>query len=478
MQSFEGNGMKQVWEQNQERLKHYVGESRYDLWIKPLRVSSESGDGLIVLETPNLLSKEQIEKSDLLSKIKLIFAEQGSEKDYDVRLNISSSRSSKPDNSPDSPNGGAQAQALPVNNPPAEAIAPTPALTNRLTRRRLIEHFTFDRYIVGEANQFAHAAAQAVANGTKNSTRPQYNPLFIYGGVGLGKTHLLNAIGHQFLRHNPKARVVYASGEDFTNDVITALQTRRTEELRRLYRHECDLLLIDDIQFIADKDATQTEFFHVFDALHSAKRQIVLTCDKHPDELKGIEERIISRFEWGLTADVKPPDIETKLAILKSKAAEYHFAMPNDVMMFLAKHCGAHMRELEGALTKVIASSSMLSEVPTLDSVKLLFRPAVVEPKRKPTIDAIIRTVAAYYDVTETELLSKRKFKHLALARQVAMFMSRELTDASYPMIGNAFNGKDHTTVMYAFEQIKFRKENDSDFRHQLEIIQERISSS
>ncbi len=468
--------MRQVWEQNQELLKKYIGEQRYNLWVKPLRVSPDSGERHLVLETTDDFSLGQIEKNDIISSIRHILAEQGVT-DSDIRLKVAARNPS--------PVAGRQgrstetAEAVSTDSMGRATSGETAGLAaNRLTRRRLIEHFTFDRYIVGDTNQFAHAAAQAVANGTKNSTRPQYNPLFIYGGVGLGKTHLLNAIGHQLLRQNPRARVVYASGEDFTNDVITALQTRRTEELRRIYRHECDLLLIDDIQFIADKDATQTEFFHVFDALHSAKKQIVLTCDKHPDELKGIEDRIISRFEWGLTADVKPPDIETKLAILKSKAAEYSFAMPNDVLMFLAKHCGANMRELEGALTKVMASCSMLGSTPTLESVTQLLRPPVVEPKRKPTIDSIIRTVAEYYDVTETELLSKRKFKHLALARQVAMFLSRELTDASYPMIGNAFNGKDHTTVMYAVDQINFRRENDVDFRHQLEIIQERISSS
>ncbi len=462
--------MKQVWEQSQERLRAFLGDQKYDLWVKPLRTSSDSGDGLLILEAPNQFSKEQVEKTDILSKIRLALAEHGNE--YDVRIAVV----------PRSQSSETTFQAPPPVPNQAETSSVQPASVqpggNRLARRRLVEHFTFDRYIVGGANQFAHAAARAVATGAKNSTRPPYNPLFIYGGVGLGKTHLLNAIGHEFVKANPKSRVVYASGEDFTNDVITAVQTRRTEELRRLYRHECDLLLIDDIQFIADKEATQTEFFHVFDALHSGKKQIVLTCDKHPDELKGIEERIISRFEWGLTADVKPPDIETKLAILKSKAAEYRFAMPDDVILFLAKHCGAHMRELEGALTKVIAHCSMLSEPPSLDSVQKLFRPAVVEHKRKPSIDLIIRTVAAYYDVTEQELLSRRKFKHLALARQVAMYMSRELTDASYPMIGNAFNGKDHTTVMYAYEQIQFRKDNDSDFRHQLEIIQERISTT
>lgn len=470
---------EQVWHDSRERLLQSLDNHRFNMWIKPLRVSPESDDRLLVLETPNQIAKKEIESSDILPLIRNVVTETAGRTELDVRINFVPQNGSSGDSSLSAPSA--------TGTLPSPSVQPAPDSTrndpprHRLMRRRLIDHFTFDRYIVGNGNQFAHAAAKAVADGSRSSsmmTRLAYNPLFIYGGVGLGKTHLLNAIGHELLKLSPKMRVVYASGEDFTNDVITALQTRRTEELRRLYRHECDLLLIDDIQFIADKDATQNEFFHVFDELYSANKQIVLTCDKHPDELKGIEERIISRFEWGLTADVKPPDIETKLAILKAKADEYRFHMPDDVMLFLAKHCGVHMRELEGSLTKVIAHCSMTREAPSLDRIAPLFRPVVVELPRKPTIEAIIRQVSTYYDVSYEEILSRRRFRHLALARQVAMYMCRELTDASFPMIGTAFGGKDHTTVMYAVDQMKFRRENDDDFQHQLEIIKQRILGS
>lgn len=328
-----------------------------------------------------------------------------------------------------------------------------PALAGRAVNPR----YTFDSFVVGSGNRFAHAAAQAVAG----SPAKVYNPLFIYGGVGLGKTHLLQAIAHAVLSSSAAARVAYVSSELFTNELIDAIRSGGTPAFRSRYR-TVDLLLVDDVQFLAGKEATQEEFFHTFNALHEAARQIVLTSDRPPKEIPTLEERLRSRFEWGLIADIQPPDYETRVAILRKKARTDGVVVSPDVLHYIAGKFSSNIRELEGALVRVVALAS-LSGIPlTVDVAAAALRDIVSATRPKPvTIEGVMRAVAEHYRITEDVLLAQRRTKAVAFPRQVAMYLSRQLTDASLPQIGAAFGGRDHTTVMHACDRVKQQLERD-----------------
>lgn len=333
-------------------------------------------------------------------------------------------------------------------------------------------HYNFGTFVVGEGNKMAHAAAFAVAE----SPGSLYNPLFIYGGVGLGKTHLMEAIGNHMLQVNPNSRVKYVTSEDFTNDYINAIRNNTTEQLREEYRN-LDLLLIDDIQFLANKEGTQLEFFNTFNALHDRKKQIVMTSDRIPNEIPELQDRLVSRFRWGLTVEITPPDLETRIAILRSKVEEDHIDIGNDTLNYIAGQIDTNIRELEGALTKVQAFANLSGEriMPSLASqaLKGLHRVA----KNEISIAKIQKQVADFYNITQGDILGKKRVKQIVMPRQIAMYLSRELTDSSLPKIGNEFGGKDHTTVLHAIDKIEAELKKDTDLQNDITKLKAKLRS-
>ncbi len=333
------------------------------------------------------------------------------------------------------------APALPISEP-------LPRVPEGL---HLSPKYTFDTFVIGSGNRFAHAAASAVAEAPARA----YNPLFIYGGVGLGKTHLLQAIGHYVIHHKRIPRVAYISSEKFTNELINSIRDDKTLEFRTKYRN-VDVLLIDDIQFLAGKERTQEEFFHTFNTLHEASRQIIITSDRPPKEIPTLEDRLRSRFEWGLIADIQPPDLETRIAILRKKAEVDGIVIPDDVADFIAQRIRSNIRELEGALVRVSAYARLTRSSITVDLATEILKELLPPTHTKPlSIPVIQKAVAEYFGIRIDEMRSKRRTKGVAFPRQVAMYLSRELTDASLPRIGEEFGGRDHTTVMHACERVK-----------------------
>ncbi len=345
-------------------------------------------------------------------------------------------------------------------SPEAEAPAgPTPL-------SGLNPRYTFQSFVVGSSNQFAHAAARAVAEAPSRS----YNPLFLYGGVGLGKTHLMQAIAHEILRHRPSSRVLYLSAEKFLNDLINGIKSERMPEFRRRYR-ELDVLLVDDVQFIAGKEATQEEFFHTFNALHESQSQIVLSSDAPPKEISSLEERLRSRFEWGLIADIQPPDLEMKVAILRKKGEEEDVVIPNDVALYIAGSVKSNIRELEGRANRVIAFASLTGSTITLDLARETLRDMVSGDERKTSPAEILKSVASHYGLRVSDLKARSNAKTIAFPRQVAMYLCRNLTHLSFPEIGRLFNDKHHSTVMHSVEKIEKLYEDDPDFHKTLDTL-------
>jgi chromosomal replication initiator protein len=342
------------------------------------------------------------------------------------------------------------------------AIHPEPAAPAPAASRGLIlnPRYTFETFVVGSSNQFAHAAARAVAESPSRS----YNPLFLYGGVGLGKTHLMHAIAHEILHRSPDAHVAYLSAERFLNELINALRFEKMHEFKRRYR-ELDVLLMDDIQFIAGKDSTQEEFFHTFNALHEAQKQIVVTSDALPKEIPTLEERLRSRFEWGLIADIQPPDLEMKVAILRKKAAAERMDIPNDLALFIAGTVKSNIRELEGRLNRVLAFSSLTGKRLSVELARETLKDIVGTEENRAVPTEIIKTVAAHYGLRVSDLKARSNAKPIAFPRQVAMYLCRKLTGLSYPEIGRLFNDKHHSTVMHSVEKIEHMVEDDANFR-------------
>ncbi|MCS6262542.1 MAG: chromosomal replication initiator protein DnaA [Nitrospira sp.] len=329
--------------------------------------------------------------------------------------------------------------------------------------------YTFKSFVVGAGNQFAHAACMAVAEQPAKA----YNPLFLYGGVGLGKTHLLNAIGN-YLAERSDLRIAYLTTEQFTNEVINSIRYDKMIDLRKRYRN-VDMLMIDDIQFLAGKERTQEEFFHTFNTLYEAHKQIVLSSDRFPKDMPDIEERLRSRFEWGLIADLQPPDVETRIAILRKKSEDERIALPEDVIHFLATTMKNNIRELEGSLVRVGAYSSLTGQTITLDMAKNVLRDLIGDKKKIVSIEDIQEAVGSKYHLKIADLKSRRRSKTLVHPRQIAMYLCRELTDASFPEIGRQFGGKDHTTIIHACRQISKAKEADSALHTTLEGLKEQI---
>ncbi|SCS80347.1 chromosomal replication initiator protein DnaA [Staphylococcus caeli] len=332
-------------------------------------------------------------------------------------------------------------------------------------------HNTFETFVIGPGNRFPHAASLAVAEAPAKA----YNPLFIYGGVGLGKTHLMHAIGHYVLANNPDAKVIYTSSEKFTNEFIKSIRDNKTERFREKYRN-IDVLLIDDIQFIQNKEQTQEEFFHTFNELHQANKQIVISSDRPPKEIAKLEDRLRSRFEWGLIVDITPPDYETRMAILQKKIEEENLDIPTEALTYIANQIQSNIRELEGALTRVLAFSKLQSEPITTELTAEALKDIIQAPKsKKITIQDIQKIVGQYYSVRIEDFSAKKRTKSIAYPRQIAMYLSRELTDFSLPKIGEEFGGRDHTTVIHAHEKIVKDIQNDPTFKQEVENLEKEI---
>jgi len=328
--------------------------------------------------------------------------------------------------------------------------------------------YTFDTFVIGSGNRFAHAASLAVAEAPAKA----YNPLFIYGGVGLGKTHLMHAIGHYVLEQNPSAKVVYLSSEKFTNEFINSIRDNKAVEFRNQYRN-VDVLLIDDIQFLAGKEQTQEEFFHTFNTLHEESKQIVISSDRPPKEIPTLEDRLRSRFEWGLITDIAPPDLETRIAILRKKAkADGLIDIPNEVMLYIANQIDSNIRELEGALIRVVAYSSLVNTDINIDLAAEALKDIIPNTRpRAVTILDIQKSVGEHYNVRLEDFTAKKRTRSIAFPRQIAMFLSRELTDASLPKIGSEFGGRDHSTVIHAHEKISKMLKDDEALQQDLQEI-------
>ena len=423
-----------LWNRCVRDLQAELPEQDFNTWIRPLQ-AVEDGEVLRLL-APNRFVVDWLQQH-YIARILEIVAAQGLQTEIVVEV------------------GSRQVvQPAPARPRPTAVASTQPA--PMAIESHLNPAFTFDTFVEGKSNQLAKAAASQVGENPGKS----YNPLFIYGGVGLGKTHLMQAVGNAMLLHNPKARVAYVHSERFVGDMVRGLQHNTISEFKRSYR-SLDALLIDDIQFFAGKERSQEEFFHTFNALLEGQRQIVLTCDRYPKEVNGLEERLKSRFGWGLTVAIEPPELETSVAILMSKAAAEDIELPEEVAFFIAKRIRSNVRELEGALRRVIANSRFTDRAINLDFAKEALRDLLAMQARLVSIENIQKTVAEYFKIRVADLLSKRRSRSIARPRQVAMALSKELTNHSLPEIGDAFGGRDHTTVLHGCRRVQALRETD-----------------
>jgi chromosomal replication initiator protein len=443
-----------LWEKCLDSLQDEFPSQQFNTWIRPLQ--AEYSDNKLVLLAPNRFVLDWILER-FLDRIKEL-VNQFSEPDSPpaVSLEIGSTRTDTPkvefaSNRPQqNQNQNHNSNAARNRQPQANEVP------NH--RSNINPNYTFDNFVEGKSNQLAKAASIQVGE----NPAVAYNPLYLYGGVGLGKTHLLHAIGNQIMRNNPNAKVLYLHSERFVADMVKALQTNAMNEFKRYYR-TVDALLIDDIQFFAGKDRSQEEFFHTFNALLEGQQQVILTCDRYPKEINGVEERLKSRFGWGLTVAVEPPELETRVAILMSKAESAQIQLPYEVAFFVAKRIRSNVRELEGALKRIIANAHFTGKAITLDFVKDALRDLLALQDKLITIENIQKTVAEYYKVKIADLLSKRRSRSVARPRQMAMALAKELTNHSLPEIGDAFGGRDHTTVLHACRKIAELKQANQD---------------
>jgi chromosomal replication initiator protein len=442
-----------LWDKTVKIIKEKVSQQNFDTWIRPIRIAAMEGDS-VHLSVPNRFFRDWLVENYLSLIRESMKSETG------VPLNVELIIEHENNHNP--------MVGEPGGAPAAEKTIPKKSSRSR-AYATLNGNYCFDRFVVGACNQFAHAAASAVAE----QPAKNYNPLFIYGGVGLGKTHLLNAIGLKTLKLFPEMNVVYVSAEVFMNELINSIRYDKMPKFREKFRN-IDCLLIDDIQFIAGKERTQEEFFHTFNTLHDAGKQIVVTSDKFPKDIPNLEGRLRSRFEWGLIADIQPPEVETKIAILEKKAHENHIDLPGNVAIYLASQADSNIRELEGYLVRIAAYSSLTSRQIDLDLVrsvlKQLFRK---EEEKDLTIEEIVKVVGSFFNIKIQEIKSQKKNKNLVVARQVSMFLAREMTNASFPDIGEKIGGRDHSTVIYAHNKIKKLLETDKTLRDSVEKIQE-----
>ncbi|MEN8204695.1 MAG: chromosomal replication initiator protein DnaA [Pseudomonadota bacterium] len=428
-----------LWQQCLVRLENELPEQQFNTWIRPLH-AIENGDHLRLL-APNQFVLEWVRKHHF-ETISQTLNDLGPQSTTRVQLDIGSSKTTAaPAASRDKP--------IPVTS----AFSKPQQVTHK---SNLNPEFTFESFVAGKSNQLARAASMQVGENPGGA----YNPLFIYGGVGLGKTHLMHAIGNVILNNKPGARVVYLHSERFVADMVRALQHNAINAFKNYYR-TADALLIDDIQFFANKERSQEEFFHTFNTLLEGQQQVILTCDRYPKEVEGLEDRLKSRFGWGLTAAIEPAELETRVAILLSKASQSDIDLPSDVAFFIAKHIQSNIRELEGALRRVMASARFTGQVINLDLAKDALRDLLVLQDKLVTISNIQKVVAEYYKIRVADLLSPRRSRSITRPRQIAMSLAKELTTHSLPEIGDAFGGRDHTTVLHATRKVVELRDSD-----------------
>ena len=449
------NDLKSLWEKTLNIIKGEMSEVSFNTWIKscePISISSNT----IKISVPNSFTQDILEKryKDLVVNS----IEAACSKLYGVDF-IVASDIQEVDEKEEKNTRLDDKSSVTVNDEMSSTLNPK---------------YTFDSFVIGNSNRFAHAASLAVAEAPAKA----YNPLFIYGGVGLGKTHLMHAIGHYALQNNSNAKVVYVSSEKFTNELINAIKDDKNEEFRNKYR-SVDILLIDDIQFIAGKERTQEEFFHTFNELHDANKQIILSSDRPPKEIPTLEDRLRSRFEWGLIADIQPPDFETRMAILKKKADVEKLNVANEVMVYIATKIKSNIRELEGALIRIVAYSSLTNRPITVELASEALKDIISNKQNKNvTIDVIQDVVAAYFNLRVEDLKSQRRTRNVAYPRQIAMYLSRKLTDMSLPKIGEEFGGRDHTTVIHAYEKISDTLNTDESLQHTVNDITKKLTQN
>ncbi len=437
----------QIWSKILEKVKESEGEQAWDTWFRPIKPQDFSQNTL-TLEVPNKFFQTWI-KEHYLDLIEKTLKSTTQKEDVSVAFVIVDAAAGAVD-------AAAKQQEQVKSKPKRWFFRASPKEQDRAPGQfNLNPRFSFDNFVVGPSNRFAHAASLAVAESPARS----YNPLFIYGGVGLGKTHLMQAIGAYTLNNNRQSKVTYISSEKFTNQLISAIQHRTTTEFRDRYRH-VDILLIDDIHFIGGKEATQEEFFHTFNTLYDAHKQIVLSSDRSPKDIPTLEERLVSRFEWGLVTDIQAPDLETRIAILKKKIEQNNIDVPDDVIFFIGDKVRLNIRELEGALIRVAAYSSITNKKITLDLARSVLKDMLLEEKRV-SIDTIQKKVAGHFDIRILDLKARRRNRAIVYPRQIAMYLARTLTESSLPEIGEYFGGRDHTTVLYAYEKIRKDLKND-----------------
>jgi len=450
--------LNDIWEESLERIKEQLSNPSFKTWFsdtEPIKIKNNT----LQLKVPNDFIKDWI--SSRYQNLIIETIEEITDTELDLEFltpdEIKEAKETKEETTKN-------------NTDSRKKIKTTNQIKNGINPK-----YTFDTFVVGNSNRFAHAASLAVAEAPAKA----YNPLFIYGDVGLGKTHLMQAIAHFILDHNPDNKVVYVSSETFTNELINAIKDDKTVDFRDKYRN-IDILLVDDIQFLAGKERTQEEFFHTFNALHESNRQLIISSDRPPKEIPTLEERLRSRFEWGLITDIQSPDLETRIAILRKKADIENLEIPNEVIIDIANKIQSNIRELEGALIKVIAYAELVEREIDLDLAKEALKDLVSNDNKEPreiNIDHIKKTVADYYNLNLQEIDSKKRTQNIVFPRQIAMYLSREMTDASLPMIGDSFGGRDHTTVMHAHNKINNKYQDEEDFKNTIDNLIKKIKS-
>jgi chromosomal replication initiator protein len=434
--------IQELWTRTLEVLQDQVSKPSFETWLKATKATSFENN-VLTISTPSEFAREWLESR----YTKIIHSTLHAMTGTDIKLNFTSEEATKSEKKGDT---------IQIQDPPQSQLNP---------------RYTFETFVIGSGNRFAHAASLAVAEAPAQA----YNPLFIYGGVGLGKTHLMHAIGHYVQAHSPSSQVVYLSSEKFTNEFINAIRDNKAETFRNKYR-SVDILLIDDIQFLAGKEQTQEEFFHTFNTLHEHNKQIIISSDRPPKEIDDLEDRLRSRFEWGLITDVQPPDLETRIAILRKKAIADNLNVPGNVLAYIADHVDTNIRELEGALIRVVAYSALMNQ-PIDESLAQEALKDIISSSAPPVvgIQHIQQEVCNYYHLRLDDLKSKKRTKTVAFPRQIAMYLCRELTDFSLPKIGEDFGGRDHTTVIHAHEKINRLLKNDSQLQHVIDTLKKRI---
>ncbi len=433
--------VENLWEDVLSLLRPQMNDESFDLWLRPIRALGLE-NGRIVLQVPNAFFADWL-RDHYQQRIEELLKERSGEA-VSLTFQVVSNAEPEP--------AAVPRAIFPTPKPPP----PVPPIESYLNAR-----YTFETFVVGHSNRFAQAASQAVSKDPGKA----YNPLFLYGGVGLGKTHLMHAIGHHMLKSNPHARVLYTTSEKFINEFIDSLRFEKMNQFRQRYRN-LDCLLIDDIQFLVNKESSQEEFFYTFNTLYDSRKQIVISSDRPPKEIPTLQERLITRFEWGVVADIQAPELETRIAILREKAEAEHLYVSDDVILFLASHVRKNIRELEGSLIRVVAHASLTGVPLTVDSARETLRDVLAreEAAAPISIERIQEVVARYYHVDLHDMKSKRRTDAIAFPRQIAMYLARTLTEMSTTQIGDSFGGKDHTTVMHGANKIKARLETDPFF--------------